>query len=167
MGHDENAVQVLLGLGSDPGTNYNITLVPTFREEGLGNFCLRTVSVPTEMGVTDGMEATLQVITNGDPNGGLYNCADIRFTNSAPPMTMDCKNNTGVNAMSFPMEGSMRNANESTPDGKAQSGGSSTTSGMSGMPSSTSSSSSTGGAGFLAVSEGLLAAAALGAIAMI
>lgn len=73
MGHDENAVQVLLGLGSDPGTNFNITLLPTFREEGLGNFCLRSVSVPTEMGVTDGMEATLQVITNGDPNGGLYN----------------------------------------------------------------------------------------------
>lgn len=77
MGHDEAAVQVLLGLGSDPGTNYNITLVPTFREQGLGNFCMRSVSVPTEMGVTDGMEATLQVVTNGDPNGGLYNVSDV------------------------------------------------------------------------------------------
>lgn len=76
MGHDESAVQILLGLGSDPGSNFNITLVPTFREQGLGNFCMRTVSIPTDMGVTDGMEATLQVVTNGDPNGGLYNVSD-------------------------------------------------------------------------------------------
>ena len=73
MGHDTSAMQVLLGLGSDPGSNFNITLHPTFREEGEGNFCLQDLSIPTEMGITDGMEATIQVVTNGDPNGGLYN----------------------------------------------------------------------------------------------
>ncbi|KMU75317.1 hypothetical protein CISG_04736 [Coccidioides immitis RMSCC 3703] len=29
MGHDQTAVQVLLALGSHPGSNFNITLVPT------------------------------------------------------------------------------------------------------------------------------------------
>lgn len=83
---------------------------------------------------------------------------------------MDCKNNTGVSAVTFPMDASMRDANQSTPDGKAQSGASSSMSSMSGMPSSTasgSSTSSTGGAGLVAISEGFLAAAAFGAIAMI
>jgi hypothetical protein len=31
------------------------------------------------MSITDGMIATTQVVTNGGPNGGLYNCADITF----------------------------------------------------------------------------------------
>lgn len=74
MGHDQAAVQVLLGLGTNPGSNFNITLEHTFREEGLGNFCLPDVPFPSGMaGVENGMNATIQVITNGDPNGGLYN----------------------------------------------------------------------------------------------
>lgn len=75
MGHSQTAVQVLLGLGNDPGDNFNITLVPTFRLTGLGAFCLPHVSLDEKtLGVplTDGMNATLQVVTNGDPNGGLY-----------------------------------------------------------------------------------------------
>lgn len=73
MGHDEKAVQVLLGLGDNPGNNFNITLVPTFRQEGLGEFCLPDIAIPSDLGIMDGMNATLQVVTNGDPNGGLYN----------------------------------------------------------------------------------------------
>jgi hypothetical protein len=73
MGHDESAVQILLGLGDNPGNNFNITLVPTFRQEGLGKFCLGDISLPTDIGIMDGMNATLQVVTNGDPAGGLYN----------------------------------------------------------------------------------------------
>jgi hypothetical protein len=76
MEHDQNAVQVLLGLGNDPGSNFNITLVPTFRHTGLGSFCLKDVPISEAMlgaPLRDGMNATLQVVTNGDPNGGLYN----------------------------------------------------------------------------------------------
>ena len=73
MGHDETAIQVLLGLGDNPGNNFNITLVPTFRQEGLGEFCLREIPLPSDLGLMDGMNATLQVVTNGDPTGGLYN----------------------------------------------------------------------------------------------
>lgn len=76
MGHDQAAVQVLLGLGSDPGTNYNVTLVPTMREQGLGDFCLPGISLSEDVlgaEIEDGMNATVQVVTNGDPSGGLYN----------------------------------------------------------------------------------------------
>lgn len=75
MGHAETAVEMLLSLGTDPGTNFNITLVPTFSLLGLGSFCLPQVSWDTSVlgvEVEDGMNATLQVQTNGDPSGGLY-----------------------------------------------------------------------------------------------
>ena len=92
MQHDRVAVQVLLGLGDDVGVNFNITLVPTFEEEGFGDFCMgsvvsitiRIVShrhvftrqwqvVPSNLGIKDGQKATIQVVTSGDPSGGLYN----------------------------------------------------------------------------------------------
>ena len=73
MGHDQAVVQVLLGLGNDVGSNFNITLLPIVQEQGLGKFCMSDVRVPANAGVKDGMNATIQVITNGDPNGGLYN----------------------------------------------------------------------------------------------
>jgi hypothetical protein len=73
MGHDEQAVQVLLALGDNPGNNFNITLVPTIRQEGLGEFCLPDIPFPSDLGIMDGMNASIQVVTNGDPNGGLYN----------------------------------------------------------------------------------------------
>jgi hypothetical protein len=78
MGHDQNAVQILLGLGDNPGNNFNFTLVRTFRQEGLGEFCLKDIPLPTDLGIKDGMNATLQVVTNGDPNGGLYNVRTMR-----------------------------------------------------------------------------------------
>jgi hypothetical protein len=76
MGHDQAALQVLLGLGNDPGSNFNISVLPLMRQVGLGDLCLPNVRLSeTVLGVapTDGMNATLQVVTNGDPSGGLYN----------------------------------------------------------------------------------------------
>jgi hypothetical protein len=72
MHHTQTNVMVLLSLGSNPGVNYNITLRPTFAEEGLGDFCVGMVSVPEGVNYTEGEAATLQVVTNGDPDGGLY-----------------------------------------------------------------------------------------------
>ena len=75
MGHSQTAVEVLLALGSNPGDNYNITLVPTFQVNGLGAFCLPHIEISEQllgMNLTDGMNATIQVQTNGDPTGGLY-----------------------------------------------------------------------------------------------
>ena len=78
MGHDQSAIQVLLGLGNNPGNNFNITLLPTFRQEVLGEFCLPEIPIPSGLGIMDGMNATLQVVTNGDPTGGLYNVSVLQ-----------------------------------------------------------------------------------------
>lgn len=75
MGHSQTAVEVLLALGSDPGTNYNITLHQTFEIQGLGAFCLPHIKFDESIlgtNITDGMNATVQVQSNGDPTGGLY-----------------------------------------------------------------------------------------------
>lgn len=75
MGHSRTAVEVLLALGTNPGDNYNVTLVHTFQLNGLGQFCLPHVDFSEKLvgvNITDGMNATLQVQSNGDPTGGLY-----------------------------------------------------------------------------------------------
>lgn len=75
MHHVQTAVEILLALGNDPGDNFNIVLSPTFKVSGLGEFCLPHVEINQELigrNLTDGMNATLQVQTNGDPSGGLY-----------------------------------------------------------------------------------------------
>lgn len=76
MGHMQTAFEVLLSLGNDPGDNFNITLMPTFGAKGLGSLCLPQVSFDENIlggiNITDGMNATVQVQSNGDPTGGLY-----------------------------------------------------------------------------------------------
>ena len=32
--------------------------------------------MPADLGIKDGDNATIQVVTNGDPNGGLYNVSN-------------------------------------------------------------------------------------------
>jgi hypothetical protein len=99
MGHDQALVQVLLAVGNDPGDNFNVVLVPTFQEMGLNQFCLGDVQLPDNLNLKEGTNATVQVVTNGDPNGGLYNCADITFTNtplSSSDYNSHCTNSTGV-----------------------------------------------------------------------
>lgn len=75
MHHSSTAIEVLLALGNDPGDNFNIVLEPTFGATGLGAFCLPHVAINEKLigrNLTDGMNATIQVQTNGDPSGGLY-----------------------------------------------------------------------------------------------
>lgn len=75
LGHVQTALEVLLALGTDPGVNFNITVVPTFQINGLGEFCLPHVDLSEQAigaKLTDGMNATLQVQSDGDPSGGLY-----------------------------------------------------------------------------------------------
>jgi len=126
MGHDQANVQVLLGLGNDPAPNFNITLRPIFTEQGLGDFCMTGFSLPSGVTVKDGDNATIQVVTNGDgnPPGGLYNCADITFESSAPAPG-SCKNGSGVVAMAY--SGTGKNANGSD-SGTSTSGTASSTS---------------------------------------
>ncbi|KAL8959383.1 MAG: hypothetical protein Q9193_003746 [Seirophora villosa] len=73
MGHDRSLVQVLIALGNDPTDAFNTVLVPVTQEEGFGKFCLSDVNIPESLGAREGENATIQVVTNGDPTGGLYN----------------------------------------------------------------------------------------------
>jgi hypothetical protein len=72
MGHDRSVIQMLLSLGNNPGDNFNITLERTFQQQGEGAFCLPHVNVPQNLNITDGTNATLQVVTDGEGGGGLY-----------------------------------------------------------------------------------------------
>jgi hypothetical protein len=72
MEHTSVHGEVLLALGNNPGVNYNIVLKPVFLENGPENFCIGDVTLPAGLNITAGMNATIQVSTNGDPSGGLY-----------------------------------------------------------------------------------------------
>lgn len=114
MGHIEANVEVLIGFGNDPGSAFNTVLRPTFQETGLGDFCMTGFSLPDGLNVTEGTNATIQVITNGDPDGGLYNCADITFTSQAVTGGT-CQNGTGVTASSATISGSPNGTTSSSP----------------------------------------------------
>lgn len=77
MEHTQTNVEVLLAIGDDPGNNYNVVLRPTLSQEGLGNFCIGGLSLPEGLNISDGTPATIQVVSNGDPSGGLYQVRNL------------------------------------------------------------------------------------------
>lgn len=123
MGHTEANVEVVLALGNSPsGDDFTHILVSTFHEDGPQNFCLGGITVPSVIPdagnttITDGMNGTLQVITSGDDPGqsGLYNCADVTFTNTAlspQDYSANCQNSTGVHTEPLPPSKGSVNAN--------------------------------------------------------
>lgn len=86
MEHTQTNVEVLLAIGSDPGSNYNIVLRPQLAQEGPGNFCLGQLSIPSGLNVSDGTLATIQVVSNGDPSGGLF---QVRLSPNLRQTAMD------------------------------------------------------------------------------
>jgi hypothetical protein len=70
--HSQTRFAVYLAIGEDPGSNFSIVLRPQSEREGLGSYCLGQVSVPSNLNISAGTKATIQVVSNGDPNGGLY-----------------------------------------------------------------------------------------------
>ncbi|ODQ56243.1 hypothetical protein SAICODRAFT_42417, partial [Saitoella complicata NRRL Y-17804] len=84
-GHPTAQVIVKLALSTDPTTNadFNITVVPQFTENGLGDFCFPSVNWAAAAGSpTEGQNATVQVAYAGG-DGVLYQCAAIQFSSSA------------------------------------------------------------------------------------
>ncbi|KAE9380167.1 hypothetical protein N431DRAFT_432454 [Stipitochalara longipes BDJ] len=105
MGHIDANVAVYIGFGDDVGSAFNTVVRPTFTEQGLGNFCMTGIKIPGGSGL-EGMNATIQVVTNGDPDGGLYNCADVTLSASASgPASAVCKNGTGVSVTAQSVSG--------------------------------------------------------------
>ncbi|GAB7348057.1 hypothetical protein MBLNU459_g6092t2 [Dothideomycetes sp. NU459] len=159
MGHTSAKVQVLLALGNEPGDNFNITLVPTFDEQGPQNFCIAgaAIRIPAGLNIAEGTNATIQVVTNGDPSGGLYN-VHITFTStllSTAEYSSNCQNSTGVSAKAI--TDNTVNANSSS---------SSTTSSSTSSASGTSAGSATAAASATSTSAGAAAQATLAGFAL-
>jgi len=84
MGHTSARVQVLIAYGNNPtGDDFHTVLIPTVQETGPRNFCLGDVMVPMNTMSQAGMNATIMVVTNGDPSGGLYNVRSVLDQNEA------------------------------------------------------------------------------------
>lgn len=74
---------VNLGFGAEV-TNFNVSLNPDggklLNETGNGTFCWNELRVPPVeilgLEVTDGMEASIQVVTVGDSGSALYNVSE-------------------------------------------------------------------------------------------
>ncbi|KAL8773492.1 MAG: hypothetical protein Q9209_001596 [Squamulea sp. 1 TL-2023] len=102
LGHSHSAVQALLAVGNDPGSNFNVVLVPTIQEQGIGKFCLSDVRIPENLGLRDGDNATIQVVTDSEATGGLYHCADITLSSSnSSASASQCTNGEGVRTAQY------------------------------------------------------------------
>jgi hypothetical protein len=73
-GHDEADTAVYLALGNNPvKDDFKITLKDQFLQIGLGTFCWNELTVPGDLGIKNGDNATIQVVQAGHSGGGLYN----------------------------------------------------------------------------------------------
>ncbi|KAL8367175.1 hypothetical protein RB599_010261 [Gaeumannomyces hyphopodioides] len=93
--HTWDYLWVNLGLGNNV-TNYNISLTPQLlNKTGKGVICLPSLPVPAGA-VTDGQNASVQVVMTGVSGNVFYNCAEIKFRAAAQlaPATQ-CRNDTG------------------------------------------------------------------------
>jgi hypothetical protein len=70
--HPWSFVYINLGIGNNI-TNFNLTLTSgLLNVTGKGNFCIPALPIP-EGSVSDGQNATLQFVTNGNSGSALYN----------------------------------------------------------------------------------------------
>ncbi|KAK4234977.1 hypothetical protein C8A03DRAFT_37192 [Achaetomium macrosporum] len=95
--HPWTYVFVNLGLGADV-SNFNYTLTnPFWNETGNGTLCVSRLGLPTDLPISDGSPASLQVVTVGEDGNALYNCADIVFRANATALSGDdCVTSEGV-----------------------------------------------------------------------
>lgn len=102
VSHPWAITYVNLGLGGDNTTTFNISLVPNFNQTGNGTFCLPAIKLPRDVVVSNGTQASLQVIQLGETGSALYNCADITFSSDAKILGNDkCLNSTGVGGLAL------------------------------------------------------------------
>ncbi|KAI2614946.1 hypothetical protein GGR54DRAFT_642683 [Hypoxylon sp. NC1633] len=111
--HPWTYLYVNLALDGD-SDNYNYTLVPgLLNVTGRGTFCLPALDIPVN--VTDGTQASIQVVTNGASGSALYNCADITFRSGAKVPDGMCKNDTSVQAVLVGQSSEPSNSSNTTP----------------------------------------------------
>ncbi|KAF2670393.1 hypothetical protein BT63DRAFT_237137 [Microthyrium microscopicum] len=123
--HPDALTTINLGLGAAV-TTFNISLIPMYNETGAGQTCLSKVgqSKLSPLNITDGTQASIQVITISSTGAALYNCADIVFRKNATVLDSgSCKNDTGVSGSAIV------NANAGNSSEGSGSSGNSTTKG--------------------------------------
>ncbi|KAF2434149.1 hypothetical protein EJ08DRAFT_552224, partial [Tothia fuscella] len=101
---------VNLGVGNNV-TSFNVTLQEGFNQTGNGTFCFPKLgqSAIAALNVTEGLNASIQVIQISHSGASLYNCADITFSSKAVALSQDvCKNSTGVGGVELENEGAQR-----------------------------------------------------------
>ncbi|OAP62783.1 hypothetical protein AYL99_02010 [Fonsecaea erecta] len=96
--HDAAAyIFINLGFGVN-SSDFNITLFSApLNETGPGNLCFPKLTLPPGLPIEEGTQASIQFATAGHNGEGLYNCADITFTNNATLLPADqCQNSSTV-----------------------------------------------------------------------
>ncbi|KAF3008814.1 Nascent polypeptide-associated complex subunit beta [Curvularia kusanoi] len=125
LGHLQTNIAAYLAVGDNPGDGFNVVLHPQIQVSGLGDFCMGSVSIPSNLNVTDGTKATIQVITKAQgEDTSLYQCADVTLVNTAlsqADYSTNCKNGTGV---SVTQQGISGNPNSTSGTGTASGSGS-------------------------------------------
>ena len=93
--HAWDYIFINLGLGNNV-TNFFISLTPQLlNSTGNGTLCIPKLTLPSSLSLTDGQQASVQVVTMGNRGQGLYNCADITFRANATTLSSDqCKATT-------------------------------------------------------------------------
>ncbi|KIW33425.1 uncharacterized protein PV07_00277 [Cladophialophora immunda] len=96
--HDAAAyIFINLGFGVN-SSDFNVTLFSApLNETGPGNLCFPKLTLPPGLPIQEGTQASIQFATAGHNGEGLYNCADITFTNNATLLPADqCQNSSTV-----------------------------------------------------------------------
>jgi len=101
--HDAAAyIFINIGLGVN-SSDFNYTLyAEPLNETGAGNLCFPKLTLPPNMSIAEGTNASIQFATASYSGEGLYNCADITFSKNATLLPSDqCINSSTVSITPF------------------------------------------------------------------
>ncbi|KAI8934764.1 hypothetical protein NX059_008452 [Plenodomus lindquistii] len=160
LGHPQTDVAVYMAIGDDPGSAFSVKIQPTTMITGLGDFCFGNVAIPSNLNVSDGTAATIQVVTNNHESGGLYSCADVTLVNT-PLSSSDFSNNCKNGSTTVSQQNIAGNPNETT---TAETSGSASGSASAAAPSATA---STGAASQAKAVSWVIGAVGLAGMAML
>ncbi|KAF2024345.1 hypothetical protein EK21DRAFT_78939 [Setomelanomma holmii] len=126
LGHEQTNLAVYMAVGANPGSGFSVVMRPQLQVQGLGNFCVGQISVPSGVNVSDGTLASIQVVSNAHSSGGLYQCTDVTLrtaTLSQSDYSSHCQNNTGVTVSQQNISGNPNGTSTSTANPTASGSG--------------------------------------------
>jgi nascent polypeptide-associated complex subunit beta len=66
-----------MAVGDKPGDGFSVVLRPQLQVTGLGEFCIGGIQIPSNLNISDGTPASIQVVTNAHGAGGLYQVSNV------------------------------------------------------------------------------------------